>query len=544
MTTPPAKPDATAPPETLDIRAYLGPIWRRRALIGLLAIVAGAGTYVISSRQPKRYVAETSIFVRYTDPAGSVAAGQASSPPAPTDLTNLSMLLDSDANTAAVYRSLRLRPSTSNVITVGPQSGSTFIDVTVTSDSPTVAAALANGFAQLFLTSRRQQDAAAARRVMLADEEALAAIPVSRQSGAARTTIREGIQAAKDIEAHPIAGASQGNPAMAPLHPASPQPKRDGVFGLIVGLVLGIVIAYGLELLDRRLILVSTIESLYGRPVIGVLPHAGNPTPMADGHAMMAPEFTETFRALRVNVELIGPGRRGRSVLVTSGLPGEGKSTVARGLALTYAEAGERVLMVDADLRRPIMDATFGVDTKRGLSHVLQGQLQLSDAALHTTVANGEPAANGNGTAPAHAVPHGSVDVLAHGELVDNPLALLSSAAWATLVEGASSTYDVVIIDSAPLLAVADTVPLLAHVDLVLLVARLGMTTRDSARRVTTLLARVPQASLAGVVANDMRSEFLSEGYDSYYHGYGRYASRGGNRNGPGNRGRRPFARR
>ena len=104
---------------------------------------------------------------------------------------------------------------------------------------------------------------------------------------------------------------------------------------------------------DRRLRRVSAVESSYRRAVLAVLPHVSKSSRMVDGHAVVPPEFVETLRSLRVNLRLLRDGTPPRTIVVTSAMPGEGKSTVAAHLALTCVESGERVLLVDADLRRP-----------------------------------------------------------------------------------------------------------------------------------------------------------------------------------------------
>jgi Mrp family chromosome partitioning ATPase/capsular polysaccharide biosynthesis protein len=510
------------PSDTLDIRAYLRPIWRRKWIVLAIAVLAGAATYYVSSREAKRYIATASLYVSNANPVG-VLEGQAATPPSGPDLVNDAFLITSQPNTDSVYTRLRLPASGANTVSAVPQaSGSSVIEVTATTGSPALAAELANTYALQFIRSQSSQLLAQARSLVVQDKITLRNLPHSSSAAPTRYLLEQQLTTLYAAEAHPSPGLELQDAAVAPTLPSSPDPKRDTIFGVIIGLVLGIAVAFGLELLDRRLTLVSTIESLFERPVLAVLPHAADPTPTADGQPAIAPEFVEAMRALMVSIDLEESEGTSRTILVTSALPSEGKSTVTRGLALAYAEAGRTVLLIDADLRRPIMSSSFGLKADPGLLQVLHGEVSLADAArpiLPPKVAT----APSNGKAAGHAAKQpsaGLLSVLTHGERTSNPVALLSLASWEVELAIASASYDVVIIDSAPVLTVADTIWLLEQVDKVVLVARLGMTTRESATRIRALFRRMPTANLIGVVANDMHEQFFDEGYGTYYGAY------------------------
>jgi Mrp family chromosome partitioning ATPase len=162
------------------------------------------------------------------------------------------------------------------------------------------------------------------------------------------------------------------------------------------------------------------------------------------------------------------------------------------------------------------------VEAQLGLAQVLRREVLPAQAIVPVHRPGPYPASqNGsNGAGPAGDPRlRGSIDLLSYGERVANPVGLLASAEMTSTLAAAIGRYDTVILDSAPLLVVSDTVPLLEMADAVILVARLGLTTRDSADRLATLIQRVPKANLAGVVTNDMRGNFLDGGYGSY--GYG-----------------------
>jgi Mrp family chromosome partitioning ATPase len=173
------------------------------------------------------------------------------------------------------------------------------------------------------------------------------------------------------------------------------------------------------------------------------------------------------------------------------------------------------------------MERLFGLESGNGLVQVLRGEVALPEVTLRAVPRRiAEGSANGHGPASQNGDPRkgGSVDVLTHGERVDNPVGLLSSERMTMLLDEASRAYDVVLLDTSPVLTVADSVPLLEVVDSVLVVTRLGQTTRQSADRFTDLIERLSDVNFAGVIANDRREQFDDEGYGSYgRYGYGYY---------------------
>jgi polysaccharide biosynthesis transport protein len=520
-------PQSQAP----DVRTYLRPLWRWKWVILLVVAVATAGTYFLVSRQAKQYVASTSVLVTNPDPAASVESAQTAGPPSPPSsqsLEDLATLLTDQATTAAVYKDLHLPLGSAgsvSVVSIVSASGvqTSFIGVTATSGSPNLAARLANTYVSVFLASQKSADAAEATSDLNATRQALNGLANTAANAVERDLLLSQESQLRTQVLNPSAGATPINPAVAPSAPASPNPKRDAVLGGLIGLLLGIGIAFGLDLLDRRLIRVSSVESIYGSPVVAVLPHVHNPTPTLDGRAIVPPGFVEAIRSLRINIGMGSRGRPPRTLLVTSGVPGEGKSTVVRDLALVYAEAGESVLVIDADLRRPSMATLFGVQAESGLAQVLRREVPMGRAivAVHRAGPRSASKNGRNGTEPpGDPRLRGSIDLLSYGERVPNPVGLLSSTEMKSVLSATAGRYDIVILDSAPLLSVADTVPLLEMADAVVLVARLRLSTRDSADQVTSLIGRVPGTRIAGIVTNDTRAGLFNDTYARYSYGY------------------------
>lgn len=555
-------PGYTPEEPTLDVRDYLRPIWQRKWLILAITLIAIGGSYVIASRHTsgpttRQYAASTEVYIEVADPVELIGSSGAPNPPDGQQMSDMATLLTDQANTAAVYKHLAIPVGSAGSVTAQLLStgsaatfGTSIIVVQSTSPSPKLAASLANTYVSAFLASRKRSEAAAATADANADRAQLDSLAANATNAAARRALLLQISQYSAIARNPDAGAYQISTATPPGGPlpvsrTTHRPIVDALIGGLIGLLLSIGLAFALNLFDRRLLRVSAVEARYGRSVLAVLPRVSKPTRTVGSRAVVPGQFIENLRSLRINLRLLGASGSSRTLVVTSAVPGEGKSTVAGNLALVCCESGERVLLIDADLRRPSIATRFGLEGQIGLAHVLRGESSLGDAV--TTVRHAQPTdPNQNGGGDPHAAhaidprSRGVLDVLVHGDLLDDPVSLLGSRGMEATLEAATRRYDLVIVDTAPLLAVADTVPILSVVDAVLLVARLGRTTRDHAERLLEVLARVPEANVAGVVANDLRGPVLDGGYGGLYKG-GRDGYGYGHRNGNGN-GARPQA--
>lgn len=532
--------------QALDLRDYLRPIWRRKWLILAIVALATAGTYVLASRQrsaaerTKHYTSSTEVYIEVADPVQLIGSSGVPNPPDGQQMSDLATLFTAQAITQAVYHRLVMPVGSAGSVNAGLLNtgsaatyGTSIILVQATSRSATLAARLANAYVDEFFASRSRSEAAAATADSNATRAQLDSLPNIPSNASERRTLLLQIAQYDVVARNPSAGAYQVSPAPVPTAAiasgSSHTPIVDALIGLVVSLLLGIGIAFGLGLFDRRLLRVSAVESSYGRSVLAVLPHVSKPTRVLDGRPVVPPEFVESLRSLRLNLRLVRDRSPQRTLVVTSAVPGEGKSTVAGNLALVCLESGDRVLLIDADLRRPSISEWFGIDSQIGLTHVLRGEASLADAVVTLKQPLGTPASD-----PRF---RGELDVLVHGDVLDDPAPLLASRGMAATLDAASRRYDLVIIDTAPLLAVADTLSMLSSVDAALVVARLGVTTRDAAEHLTEIVARVPDAHVLGTVANDARDTFLDGGYGGLYSGRrGGY----GYRNGHGGTAREP----
>ncbi|MBD8079771.1 polysaccharide biosynthesis tyrosine autokinase [Cellulosimicrobium arenosum] len=292
--------------------------------------------------------------------------------------------------------------------------------------------------------------------------------------------------------------------ATVPQSPSSPNLRLNLALGLVVGLALGIGLAVLRELLDTRIRSAADVEAVASAPVLGIIGYEED----APDHPLIVQESpqalrAEAFRRLRTNLQFLELDQRARTFVMTSALAGEGKTTTSINLAITLADAGQRVVLVDADLRRPSVAKYMGIEGSVGLTTVLIGRVALEDAVQPW----------GSGT----------LDVVAAGQVPPNPSELLGSEAMADLVERLGTDYDVVVIDSPPLLPVTDAAILARRSGGAILVTGAGTVHRQQVEGAVAALETVG-ARLLGVVAN--RVPLKGAGSGSYGYSYYEYTSR------------------
>jgi Mrp family chromosome partitioning ATPase len=312
--------------------------------------------------------------------------------------------------------------------------------------------------------------------------------------------------------------------------PFTPKTKRDAAFALAISLGLALALAFGLERFDRRIKSADEVAEAYGVPLLSVIPHASSvvDTRDPDGKAAVPTALREAFRSLRTNVQLASLERPVKRILVASAISGEGKSMIIRNLALTYREWGLSVAVFEADLRRPSLRRYFGLEPGNdGLTSVLTGDLDIEDVLIDIEVdvasldyldkvrdvRAAEPRPP-SGATTAHS---SRFVLLPGGETPPNPQAVLAAEKTSQVLEWLSERFDVVLIDTPPLLAVTDAIPLLPLSDGVVLVTRLGKTEHGSGRRTVALAQLDPSVTVLGVVANDLPIQ------SGYGYGYGYY---------------------
>lgn len=271
--------------------------------------------------------------------------------------------------------------------------------------------------------------------------------------------------------------------------PVSPDVRKYTGLGIVAGLVIAVMIALGRALFDTTIRTEKAAEE-HGRvPVIGTIPFDGGAqrAPLIIGPAGRSPR-AEAFRHFRTNLQFIDAARDSKVLLITSALPGEGKTLTAANLAVSFAELGDSVLLIEADMRRPHLSEYLDLSSEVGLSNVLAGQVVIEEVT--------QPWGDGK------------LSVLSSGSTPPNPSELLGSTRMVNLLKLLRDRYDRIVIDCAPVLAVSDALVASAAVDAVVLVIRSGRTHNSQADQAAHSLQAV-HAPLVGSVLSMHKGDRL-----------------------------------
>ena len=505
-----------------------------RAWLWLLVasvLLAASSAFLVSGAMPKIYEAENTLIV-----GQSLTASNPNS-----DQLLAAQRLSQTYATVATTRPLAQRV----IVRLGLQmtadqllsevrasapSNSAMINLTVSDTDPGKAAEIANAFADELIAASpaiqgQQADLQKAVQANVDSTQADITQTQSQIDQLSATTFRTAAQdqELQTLEARlvslratyaallPNLAANSSNlltvvePAVAPAAPSSPRTLLNIVLAAILGLLAAVGIAFLVEYLDDSLTSSEDVQEVTGLPTLGVVPvMKGDPkrSEIYRLETLLSPRspVAETYRALRTNIEFASVDAPLRTLLVTSALPQEGKTTTAGNLAIVFAQGGSRVLLLDADLRKPGVHSLFALPNQYGLTTLLR-----DEAATVTEVAGETELAN--------------LKVVTSGPLPPNPAELLGSKRWLAILERLKAEADLVIIDSPPLQAVTDAALLAAVVDGTILVIHARRTRRGAVRQAREALAR-SGGNILGVTMNRLKKREYDQNYYSYYSAY------------------------
>ena len=531
----------------MDTRRSLAVLRRWAWLLVAAVLLAGGAAFLVSSALPKTYEASVTLMVGQSlqatspDYNGLLASQRLSQTYA--DLVTTEPLLASVID----REQLQMTPDElGKQIKADAPANSTLVTITVDDPDPVRVAAIANTIAEELIAqspavngrnsavqSFVDKDLASVQQQIVdaqTESQRLSALQSPSPADQARLQSLQGQLVSLHSTYSTLLGFSSTsgtslltvvNPAVQPIGPASPRVLLNTALAALVGLLLAVGAAYLIEYLDDTLKSADDVEATVDLPTLGaIIRMKGDDerAPMYRLATILYPRSpaAEGYRTLRTNIEFAALDAPVRSVLVTSSIPGEGKTTTASNLAAVFAQAGLSTILVDCDLRKPGVHKVFGLPNAAGLTTLLRTEGLTVDEVAHTTEQE-------------------HLRVVTTGPLPPNPAELIRSGRMRTTFELIAASADLVVVDSPPLQAVTDAAILSSLVDGTLLVVDAGRTRSGAVRNGREALAKVG-ARVLGVALNRL-SESMSGDY-YYYDYYGGYGPDGKGQGGKKGRGK------
>lgn len=514
----------------VDIKEYFYLFWAWAWLIALAGVVAGVAAFMVSIRTVPVYEASTKLLVSApstisgVDPTSLVTTQTMTS-------TYSQMLLDRPV-LEGVIEQLKLSTTPEDLkkaISVDVVTNTQLLTITVKDTSPNLAAEIANAMATVFADRIRvlqSQRFAASRdglsKQVLDMEQQLAAtntlIANTTDTGTLEqlqsrltqyrtiysqlVTSYEQVRLAEDQTSTNVVVSE---PAAVPFEPVSPKIPRNTILAVMAGMLLAAGAVFAGDMLDDTIKNPDEMRRKFNLPILGMI--AWHETGEAQPIAMAAPRSptAESFRSLRTNLTYAALDKPLRRILVTSATPQDGKTTIAASLAVVFAQNDKNVVLIDADMRRPQVHRRFGLNNRLGLSDLFLRPVEMMTNALH-------------------AIGMLKLAVITSGGTPPNPSELLTSKRMGEILDRLNTIFDLVVIDTPPLLTVTDAAALAPAMDGVLLVAKPGSTKLGAFRQAVEQLQAVG-ARVLGVVLNDVNPTSRRYGYyyNRYYSKYSHY---------------------
>lgn len=513
-----------------SLRDYLRVLRRRKWLVVQAVLLVPAAAVALSLRQDERYQASAEVLLSRQNLAATLTG---------TDDPNQSAQAERVAQTQAdlarvptvagrVLEATGLADRTASDFladsSASPKANSDLLVLSVTDRDPRLASRLATEYARQFTIYRRELDTRALQRARSDLQERLAEVEETRGTNSPLyESLIDKEQQLATLEALQTTNAFVVRPA-GTAKQVQPRPIRNGILGLALGLVLGLGLAFLREAMDTRVRTAEEIAERLGLPLLARLPKPPKRLRGESGLVMLAEPsgvHAESFRMLRTNLEFVNMERGARTIMVTSAVEREGKSTTAANLAVALALGGQRVTLVDLDLRRPLLGRLFELEPDQpGLTDVALGYASLDDASTPVgsvaiaAARNGHRTGSRNGRAPQRGMLH----VLPAGPVPPNPGEFVRTKALAEILAELAERSDLVLIDAPPMLQVGDAMALSDKVDALLLVTRLNIVRRPMLGELHRVLQANPATKLGFVLTGaELEDAYGYGGYAGYY---------------------------
>ncbi len=488
---------------------YVSVIRRQKWVVLAAVVLVPALALVMSFRQQKLYEAKAQVLLSQQDLAASLTGTQGS--PA---------LQQSDRIAATDAKLVRVSPVLQGVLKAVPVPGltvsglrshshvsadpvSNILTFSVTQQGGTLAKRLATEYARQFTAYQRQLDSLPIQRALRTVESRLSQLPEG--GGTQRALYESLVNKEQQLRAMEALGSANTFVVQEADGAAKvqPEPARSGALGLALGLLIGIGLAFLVEALDRRVRGHEEIEERLGLPLLARL-RVSDKYDRPENRLVLLTDprgaEAEAIRVFRSSVELANLSHRARTLMVTSALVGEGKTTSAANLAIALAQHHRSVILVDLDLRRPFVDRLFQLGAQPGLTDVVLGDATLDDALVEVNVATSgaegqEASRNG------HRTSDGQLLVLPSGAVPPDPGALVGTDELRAILAELRARADFVVIDTPPVLQVSDALSLSTAVDAIVVVTNLRRVTRPVVKELGRVLEMCPAVKLGFVIA-------------------------------------------
>jgi capsular exopolysaccharide synthesis family protein len=519
-------------PQFID---YLRVVQRRKGWVISATLLVLAAALAYSFAETKVYTASATVLVQPTTTPGLDQSGPQNTVGAAQIQTD-AQLLTSVPVKDLVYTGIRgvfkgIPGAPTPSVKTSPSDD--LLTVSASSGTAVGAANIANAYALAFVKIQKQNLNLAYSQVVSSLNNQILALTVqekllqkqipasttkvSIQTQALETQIsalvNEGTGLAQTLaqvkieQVSATGGVTVTSAAVAPKNPSAPKPSRDGAIGGLAGLVLGLLLAFGVDSVDDTVKSREDIERAFPRlPILGMIPFIESwKTPSEPQIASLDPRpsaTSEAYRSLRTALQFARIDRDVKSLLITSAVAIEGKTATLANTAVTFSRSGSRTLVVSADLRRPRIGQFLGMSEEVGLSSVALGTATLDEAIQPVTDVPG-------------------LFFLGSGPLPAEAADFLASERVAEIFRSLKESFDIVLIDTPPIVPVTDAIVMTRYVDSVLLVISQGRTRRRSLARMRELLAHA-SAPIIGAVLNSTTTEARGYGY-GYGYGYGSY---------------------
>jgi polysaccharide biosynthesis transport protein len=507
-------------------------IFRRRKWVVLLPpVVAAVAAFALSTGQPPVYRATAEVLVNRLSVVAAVTGVDPSGGDPDRFLQTQASIARSPELAARVADRSNIPGMTARrVLTeshITPSADSDLVSIAVEDRDANVAARVANTYAGEFSAFTKERATASIDQALTDLRAQLSGLAKRGQTGSALYS-----QLLQDqSKLVTVGNLFAGNTSV--LQPANgaakirPQPKRDAILGFLFGSVVGLALAFLAEALDRRVRSEHEIDEALGLPLLARIPQPPRALQKANDLVMLREPSgaqAETFRKLRTSIEFVNPDGALKTIVVTSAVEQEGKSTTIANLAVALASSSRRVVVVDLDLRRPYLSRLFHVGGRPGISDVAVKRATLADALRPISLAKGiqeQGSLNGTGEGSnGRTASAGFLQLLPAGTIPPSAGDLLQDERLLQVLDDLASRFDLVLIDAPPLLAFGDTMTLSSHVDAIFAITRLGRVQRPILHEFARQLQNC-QAKLLGYVLTGVEH---SESYRYMYEAHEYYA--------------------